>query len=126
MTVRSENAIIVHRMESQVSTALRVKWYKIYLDAEGNDTTTPTAQPAKQRLEAKDLIRTNVIVSRDGVLGQEVSRALDQNKWTFDSSVQLEQPCGMAAVCFCDAPPIEDGPSRGTFLTEIGIGPPTG
>ena len=86
---RTEDCVIVHRMDPQKMHSLRIKWHLIYLDKEGKETTEATAKPSTARLESKDILQVTTI-SRDGVLGHKTARTFD--KWDLEPSAQEREP----------------------------------
>ena len=82
---RTENCLFVHRLEPQTDQRLRVRWRKVYLDAEGRETIEPTAQPSKAQLEASQVLET-ITISRDGGMNAKAIRRFDSQNWTLDRS----------------------------------------
>ncbi len=82
---RTEKCVVVHRMEPKPNMPLRVKWYTVYLDSEGQETAEPTAKPSTARLDASTVLDI-VTISRDGVLGARAARRFDHQNWTLDDS----------------------------------------
>ena len=70
-----------------MSQALRVKWYKVYLDQEGKETREPTTKPSTQRIEANQILEV-INISRDGVLGAEAARRFDHQGWQMENLLQ--------------------------------------
>ena len=58
---RTENCVVVHRMEPKTNSALRVKLYKVYLDSEGQETVEPTAKASTARLDAAAVLELSLI-----------------------------------------------------------------
>ena len=77
---RTDNCVFVHRLEPRTDQALRVKWHKIYIDGEGKETSEPTDNSSKERIEAEAVLDT-VTISRDGVLNARAARRLDNWRW---------------------------------------------
>ena len=82
---RTDDLIVVHRMEPTTDFSLRVKWHKIYADAEGKDTLEPNAAASQAKLESSDVLEV-ITLSRDGVMHAKASHRFDRQHWTLDTS----------------------------------------
>ena len=82
---RTEQCIVVHRLEPCSNASLRVRWLKVCIDEEGKESTTPGAKPSTARLAMSEVLEV-VTISRDGVLNARATRRFSKQDWTYDSS----------------------------------------
>ena len=76
---RSEMMVVCHKhLPSMQSYKLRVVWTPAYLDADGLESTVPSARPVMERVEVGRIITPCVL--NHGVVNHATTRKLDTSK----------------------------------------------